>query len=260
MLAGAAGIVGFSLLVPGRGPEDRGAVPEVSPGEGREQAAARVSRTRRRRTAGTMPRGAGLRKQTEARPGRGYSGGMSLRSPAGEPPRATLLGWLTASLCLAAIALLLLAASLKKPSPDEASTIPSASVAPVPSAPPVRPPPREPAPVKPLQLLRFSFTSEIKAREPVDRLERAEPGKRVYGHFTFKNTNSEARTIKLVFRVNGERRTMLDLKIEPSLSYRTWGFNTLKDSDKSGELTLEATDDAGLVLTSEKLPIGAKKR
>jgi hypothetical protein len=184
---------------------------------------------------------------------------MSLRSPAGEPSRSTILGWLTASLSLAAIALLLLAASLRKPPTDGAppapSALPSASIAPAP-----RPAPREPAPPKPLQLLRFSFTSEIKAKEPVDRLDRAEPGKRVYAHFTFKNTNPEPRTIKLVFRVNGDRRTMLDLKIDPSLSYRTWGFNTLKDSDKSGELTLEATDDTGVVLTTEKLPIGAKKR
>jgi hypothetical protein len=163
-------------------------------------------------------------------------------------------------LSLATIAFLLLAASLRKPPSTEAQPSASASQAPPPSAPPLRPAPREPAPPKPLQLLRFSFTSEIKAKEPVDRLDRAEPGKRVYAHFTFKNTNPEPRTIKLVFRVNGDRRTMLDLKIDPSLSYRTWGFNTLKDSDKSGELTLEATDDTGVVLTTEKLPIGAKKR
>jgi hypothetical protein len=186
---------------------------------------------------------------------------MSRRSHLGEPPKSPLAGWLAASLFLAAIALLMLAASLRKPPSDGVPVIPSASApAPPTSAPSVRPAPKEPAPPKALQLLRFSFTSEIKAKEPVDRLERAEPGKRVYAHFTLKNTNPEPRIIKLVFRVNGERRTMLDLKIDPSLSYRTWAFNTLKDSDRSGELTLEATDDTGLVLTSEKLPIGAKKR
>lgn len=107
----------------------------------------------------------------------------------------------------------------------------------------------------PLQLLRFSFTSEVKGKEPVDRLERGVPGERVYAHLAFRNRGDESRPVHVVFRVNGERRTKLDLKVEPSWSYRTWGFNTLKVDDK-GELTVTVTDDEGLVLVEEKLPVG----
>jgi hypothetical protein len=61
----------------------------------------------------------------------------------------------------------------------------------------------------------------------------------------------------VVFRVNEERRTTLDLKIDPSQSYRTWAFNTLKEQDRSGTLALEVTDETGQTLLSEKLPIKA---
>lgn len=83
---------------------------------------------------------------------------------------------------------------------------------------------------------------------------------RVYAHMTFKNPNPEPRQIHLVFRVNGERRTMLDLKVEPSQSYRTWAFNTLHKQDRNGELTLEVTDEKGQTLLSEKLPIQSTVR
>lgn len=48
---------------------------------------------------------------------------------------------------------------------------------------------------------------------------------------------------------------MLDLNVEPSPSYRTWAFNTLRKQDRSGHMTLEVTDEAGKTLVSEKLPI-----
>lgn len=106
-------------------------------------------------------------------------------------------------------------------------------------------------------MLRFAFSSGVKAKEPVDFLEEAGPGMRVYAHMAFKNTNPEPRQIHLVFRVNGERRTLLDLKVDSSQSYRTWAFNTLRDQDRSGQLTLEVTDETGQTLLSEKLPLKA---
>ena len=141
------------------------------------------------------------------------------------------------------------------PAPTGAAAPASTSApAPVVSA----PPPRPRAPERPVELLRFSFTSEVKAKEPADQLEQATPGQRVYAHFAFKNQNPEPRMVHVVFRVNSERRTTLDLKVASSLSYRTWAFNTLKDSDR-GQLTVEVTGDDGAIIVSEKLPIGARK-
>lgn len=113
-------------------------------------------------------------------------------------------------------------------------------------------------PRPPLQVLRFAFTSEIKAKEPTDKLTYATAGERVYAHMTLRNRapnqRDEKRSVKVVFRVNEERRTTLDLKVDPSWSYRTWAFNTLKDDDK-GELTLQVTDDEGNLIIDEQLPI-----
>lgn len=152
-----------------------------------------------------------------------------------------------------------------KQAPDAgASAGPSAAPsapAPWPSAAPAGPATTEKKrdePPQPLQLFRFSFTSEVKGKEPVDKLEAALPGKRVYAHMTFKNPNREPRSVHVVFRVNNEKRTTLDLKVDPSASYRTWAFNTLKEGDTRGQLTLEVTDETGQTLLSEKLPIKQK--
>ena len=117
----------------------------------------------------------------------------------------------------------------------------------------------ETAPKPPLQLLKFRFASAIKGKEPEDELTSAQPGERVYAHFTLRNRSSEARVVKVAFRVNGERRTLLELRVEPSWSFRTWGFNTLKHGD-SGEISVEAIDDSGTLLVSEKLPIGKPRK
>ena len=114
------------------------------------------------------------------------------------------------------------------------------------------------APEIPLELQRFAFTSRIRAKEPVDILEAAEPGQRVWAHLAIRNRSGETRKINLVFSVNGETRTSLTLKVEPSWSFRTWGYNTLRKTDTEGELVLDATDENGAVLTSAKLPIKAK--
>jgi len=107
----------------------------------------------------------------------------------------------------------------------------------------------------PLELQRFTFTSRIKAKEPADTLDKAESGQRVWAHFALRNRSGETRKITVTFSVNGEKRTSLDLKVEPSWSFRTWGYVTLRKTDTEGELTLEALDDRGVPITSGKLPI-----
>lgn len=177
-------------------------------------------------------------------------------------------GRVDTSLCLscgrAALLLGALAAwlpSCKKP----AEADPPAPVLSVPPEPPPAPRPPPPPPSareevkKPLQMLKFAFTSGVKAKEAVDELTEAPAGKRVYAHMTFRNTNREARSVRVIFRVNGDRRTMLDLKVEPAQSYRTWAFNTLKETDRTGELTLEVTDEDGKHLYGDRLPIKATK-
>lgn len=162
------------------------------------------------------------------------------------------------ALLLGALAAWLL--SCKKP----AEADPPAPVLSVPPDPPPapRPPPASSAREevkKPIQMLKFAFTSGVKAKEAVDELTEAPAGKRVYAHMTFKNPNREARSVRVIFRVNGDRRTMLDLKVEPAQSYRTWAFNTLKETDRTGELTLEVTDEDGKHLYGDRLPIKAAK-
>jgi len=84
------------------------------------------------------------------------------------------------------------------------------------------------------------------------------PGQRVWAHLTLRNRSAETRTVKLVFRVNGDERTAVTLDVEPSWSYRTWGYNTLRDFDV-GEMSIEVTDDTGATLVTDKLPIRRAK-
>ncbi|MFO0661259.1 MAG: hypothetical protein U0165_15715 [Polyangiaceae bacterium] len=111
---------------------------------------------------------------------------------------------------------------------------------------------------EPLQLLKFTFTSEVKNREPVDVLKVAEAGKKAWAHVTLRNRSKEPRRVTLYFYVDGEQRSMVDLKVSPSWSYRTYAFNTLKDSDKDRSLRVEVRDDTGTMLVEEKIPIKAK--
>jgi hypothetical protein len=113
------------------------------------------------------------------------------------------------------------------------------------------------APRAPLELLKLQLTSEVKNKEPVDKLEAAVPGKRVYAHVTLRNRSKETRKISLTYVVNGNPRKPVDLEIEPSWSYRTWGYNTLPAGEK-GELEVRVADDAGSVLGTATLPIRAK--
>ncbi len=111
-----------------------------------------------------------------------------------------------------------------------------------------------------IQMLAFAFTSEVKNREPSDKLDAAGPGQRVYAHLTVRNRTGATVPLTLTFSVNGEERSKVDLKADASWSFRTWGYNTLRKGDLTGELVVEIRDDQGVVAT-HKLPIkgdGAK--
>lgn len=106
-----------------------------------------------------------------------------------------------------------------------------------------------------MQLQRFAFTSGIHGKEPVDTLEFAESGRRVWAHFALRNRSGLTRKMTLSFSVNGQKRTTFDLKVEPSWSFRTWAYVTLRKTDTDGEIVLDATDDDGAVITHARLPI-----
>lgn len=144
------------------------------------------------------------------------------------------------------------------PQTDAAAPRPSASAS-ASAAPSARAAPSASAPAtkQPLQLLRMALTSEIKRKEPVDRLEAAEPGQRVWAHLVLRNRASGARKVRVIFRVNGDERSRVDLDVDPSWSYRTWAYNTLRKTDTQGDLTVEVRDDEDGVLTTAKLPIKA---
>jgi hypothetical protein len=140
--------------------------------------------------------------------------------------------------------------------PSASGSLPSAA-APVPPRPPV-PSPAEIADelsTKPMELLRFRFTSGIEAREPKDELKAAKPGQRVYGYLALRNRTGRKKAVTLSWSVNGEVRTKIELPIDESWQFRTWGYNTLQDTDRSGTLRLEVTDESGHPLVDEELPI-----
>jgi hypothetical protein len=158
-----------------------------------------------------------------------------------------------------------LPACKREPSPDppeatavdgaastEGSGVPSSS-APE-SAPSASPPPPRP----PLELLRFAFAESIRGKEPTSKLTFATPGEKVYGHLAIRNRSRETRHVRVVFKIGEETRTLLDLAVDPSWSFRTWGYATLRASDR-GKVHLRATDDEGNVLVEEDLPIRAPK-
>lgn len=111
-----------------------------------------------------------------------------------------------------------------------------------------------------VELMRFSFATDVRNKEPTDQLLQAQPGDRVYAHLAIRNRTGQPRRVHLDFSVNGKERTQLDLDVEHSWSFRTWGYNTILDSDDVGELRLKVTDDAGRELTDQRLPIGRKRK
>jgi hypothetical protein len=155
----------------------------------------------------------------------------------------------------AAVALLASACRTSSGASDTASSA-SASASETPE--PVPEPSASAAPEMPLELQRFTFASKLRGKEPADVLEAAEPGQRVWAHFSIRNRTGDTKKIIVTFLVNGETRTTLTLKVEPSWSFRTWGYNTLRKTDTEGEVAIEAVDYTGKVLTSAKLPIKPK--
>lgn len=152
-------------------------------------------------------------------------------------------------------------------SADGAPKAPASSSAPVATNVPAPTPAPSPAPAQdgnaaprsrvPLELLGLTVTSNIEKKEPVDKLKAAVPGSRVYAHLKMRNRSNEKRTVHVDFLVNGKLRTPLKLDIEPSWSFRTWGYNTLHAGD-SGELEVQVYDDAGTMLERVRLPIQSK--
>jgi hypothetical protein len=94
----------------------------------------------------------------------------------------------------------------------------------------------------------------VKDREPVDRLEVARPGSRVYAHLTLRNRTGRDRGVHVEFLIEGKKRTELDLPVKESWSFRTWGYNTLQAKDR-GALVVSVTDDEGHPLGDFTLPI-----
>ncbi|MFT3774027.1 MAG: hypothetical protein QM820_52345 [Minicystis sp.] len=104
------------------------------------------------------------------------------------------------------------------------------------------------------KVLKMVLTSEVKKKEPVDKLDAAAPGQRVWAHVTLRNRTDATKPIALVFLVGGAERAKVDLKADPSWSYRTWGYVTLRPTD-SGELVAEVRDESGTVMERAKIPI-----
>jgi hypothetical protein len=69
-----------------------------------------------------------------------------------------------------------------------------------------------------------------------------------------RNRCPSSRSLALAFQVGGAERSKVDLDIEPSWSYRTWGYVTLRKGD-TGKVELAVKDEDGAVLVSSTLPI-----
>jgi hypothetical protein len=136
---------------------------------------------------------------------------------------------------------------------------PDSGPAPTPTAAPTQAP--APAPTASsspeggeLKVLKLQFTSEVKKKEPIDKLESAQPGQRVWAHVTARNRTDATKPITLAFLVGGSERSKIDLKVDPSWSYRTWGYVTLRAGD-TGEVVAEVRDDRGTVMERARIPI-----
>lgn len=105
-----------------------------------------------------------------------------------------------------------------------------------------------------VELQKLTLTSGVKSKDPVDTLDAAKQGQRVYGHLTVRNRTSGPQRVSVSFRVNDDERAMVDLTIEKSWSWRTWAYVTLRKEDK-GELTVHVFDDHGAELGKESIPI-----
>jgi hypothetical protein len=144
------------------------------------------------------------------------------------------------------------------PAPTSAAPASPAGSAAAPAAEPLKGPADDAEPS--LQLLRLTLTSGVKDKEPADKLDAAPPGARVYAHLAIRNRSGEPGRVKVEFQVNGKTRTTVELDVQESWQWRTWGYCTLRDAD-SGELTVIVTEEGGPELKQVTLPIrGRAKR
>jgi hypothetical protein len=143
--------------------------------------------------------------------------------------------------------------------PVEASALASGASAAPPPPPPPPPATSASAQAAPaaerLQVLKLTFTSDVKNKEPVDSLDAGTAGQRVYAHLAMRNRTGAEKRMQLVFRVRGEMRSGVSLKVDPSWSFRTWAYATLQASDAGKELEVSVLDDDASVITVVKLPI-----
>ncbi|NUP11620.1 MAG: DUF2914 domain-containing protein [Polyangiaceae bacterium] len=146
---------------------------------------------------------------------------------------------------------------------DEKANAPASASAPMPQPAPVLASGSaseydEETSTRPVELLKFSFASGIRGRDPASVLEYAKPNQRVYAHLTLRNRSGRKRTVHVVFKVNGAKRTEVDLDVDASWSWRTWAYNTVLAKDTSGTLSVEVTDDEGNAVAEGTLPIRPK--
>jgi hypothetical protein len=113
--------------------------------------------------------------------------------------------------------------------------------------------PPDPA-LKPMQLLRFHFTSGIEGKDAKDALAAARPGQRVYAHFSMRNRSKRDRCMHVAFLVGGKERTKVTLQIGESWQWRTWAYNTLRGDD-AGVLRVLVTDDQGATIVDRRIGI-----
>jgi hypothetical protein len=105
-----------------------------------------------------------------------------------------------------------------------------------------------------LELLRMTITSGVKEKDPIDKLDAAPAGERIYAHLAVRNRTGEPQKVEVLFEVNGKERTRLELEVGESWQWRTWGYNTLRPGDV-GELTITATEVDGPELAQVTIPI-----
>ncbi len=108
---------------------------------------------------------------------------------------------------------------------------------------------------KPVEILKFTFTSGVGSKNPVDSLTTAKPGTKVYAHLTVRNRTGSARKVTVTFELNGKTRSEVELSVDESWSWRTWAYNTVP-KDAQGTLRAIVTDDEGHPLGDYSLPIG----
>lgn len=112
----------------------------------------------------------------------------------------------------------------------------------------------EAAPRKHPEVRSMHFTSGVKDKGPIDNLDAAHPGKRVYAHLIVRNRTAGPRKLSVAFLIAGVERSSTELDIERSWSYRTWAYVTLKPTDK-GSVSVLVKDDYGEKVAEAEIPI-----